>query len=168
MNSKAFLGAAALLSLSLPALAAGTIPKVSGIYDISYVESCQAIISTTTGPSGGVGSVNNGKLSDTVGTADFNPTTGMVTITGFQNIGDLLIIQNIGGNAMTQSAVSDSWPYSNDASSVTFTIGGTPTVFHATFGKIANGVVKQAILLGTPGNGTLSPNCTSVITALQQ
>lgn len=84
---------------------AASAQTLQGTYLITYTETCQATFSWGTDPSTGdintINSVNNGKISTTVGSAVFDLSTQIVKISGFQTIGDLLIIQEHGGNPIT-------------------------------------------------------------------
>jgi hypothetical protein len=87
---------------ALLASQAASAQTLQGTYLLTYTETCQATFSWGTDPSTGdintINSVDNGKISTTVGTAVFDPSTHQVKITGYQTKGDLLIIQEHGGN----------------------------------------------------------------------
>ncbi len=151
--------AASTLLLSQAAYAASVAtPVLSGTYLITYVETCQASFSWGTDPSTGdintINSVDNGKISTTTGRADFNATTGKVHIEGFQEIGDLLIIQEHGGNAMADQPFDMNFGFHTTPNSIIF--GGVR--YHASFSP-STGTANQVVFSGLTGGGGGPANC---------
>jgi hypothetical protein len=146
--------AASTLLLSQAALAATVTsgPGLSGTYLITYVETCQASFSWGTDPSTGdintINSVDDGKISTTTGTALFNQTAGRVHIQGFEEIGDLLIIQEHGGNVMADKPFDLTTGYNVTANSII--LGGVR--YHASFSP-STGTANQVVFSGISSGG---------------
>jgi hypothetical protein len=157
MKLKIGILAASTLLLSQAAFAAtvGAGPGLSGTYLITYVETCQASFSWGTDPSTGdintINSVDDGKISTTTGTALFNQTSGRVHIQGFEEIGDLLIIQEHGGNVMADKPFDLTTGYNVTANSVI--LGGVR--YHASFSP-STGTANQVVFSGVTGTNA---NC---------
>lgn len=152
---------AASLLLASPNAFAQTL---QGTYLFTYIETCQASFSWGTDPSTSdintINSVDNGKISTTTGTAVFDPTTKKVQFTGFQQNGDLLIIQEHGGAPVTDAAFNQKFAYATTAKS--FNIDGNK--FHAAFSP-STGTVTSFVFGGldasnancaVTGTGTLA------------
>jgi hypothetical protein len=92
-----------LAASAVLAAQAASAQTLQGTYLITYTETCQATISwyPSSGPITNINSVNDGKISTTIGTAVFDPSTNIVKITGLQTNGDLLVIQENGGNLIS-------------------------------------------------------------------
>jgi hypothetical protein len=139
----------------------GSTPVLNGTYLITYVETCQATFSWNTDPSTGdinsINSVDNGKISTTTGTALFNATTGRVHVQGSQEMGDLLIIQEHGGNAMTDAPFDLNTGFNVTANSII--LGGVR--YHASFSP-NTGAAEQVVFGGLTGGGN---NCAVTGTA---
>jgi hypothetical protein len=152
---------AASMLLASPAAFAQTL---QGTYLFTYVETCQATFSWGTDPSTGdintINSVDNGKISSTTGTAVFNPDTKKVQFTGFQESGDLLIIQEHGGTPVTDTAFNEKFTYATTAKN--FVINGGK--YHAAYSP-STGTVTSFVFGGldsenqncaVSGTGTLA------------
>jgi len=143
MKLKIGMLAASTMLLSQVALA----QTLQGTYLFTYVETCQATFSWNTDPSTGdinmLNTVDDGKISDTTGTAVFDSTTRKVTFTGFQDAGDLLIIQEKGGQALTDGVFNQKFAYSTSAK--TFKLDGNN--FHAAYSP-TTGIVTSMVFGG--------------------
>ncbi len=132
--------------------AAGT-PLISGTYLVTYIETCQAEISTSAdAKSGDVNSVNtvsDGKISHTIGTAVFSQKAGTVSLNGFQQTGDLFILQNLGGQSVSDQTWSQNWTYTNTATALI--LNGNS--FHAFYANVAGGIAKTVVFSGIPSSG---------------
>jgi hypothetical protein len=137
--------------LAAPAAAQAPTQMLSGTYSLSYIERCQTTISystdATTGSMSSVNTVDGGKISDAVLTAAFDGT-GTVTFTGGgQNKGDLLIVQNNGGNAIAAEAPPTSATYSTTSNSFTIVTDQSQT-FNAVYARVSGGVAAYMVFLG--------------------
>jgi hypothetical protein len=128
---------------------------LQGTYLFTYVETCQATFSWNTDPNSGdintINSVDNGKISTTTGTAVFNSSTNKVQFTGYQESGDLLIIQEHGGAPVTDAAFNQKFAYATSAKN--FTIDGNK--FHAAYSP-STGTVSSFVFSGLDGSNA---NC---------
>jgi hypothetical protein len=147
---------------------AASAQTLQGTYLITYIETCQATFSWNTDPSTGdintINSVDNGKISTTVGTAVFDSSTHLVKITGYQTEGDLLIIQEHGGNAITSGKNNLAGKYATSADYLTiagnkfraFYSPSTGTATSVVFGGI-DGENSACAVTGTGTLATPSP-----------
>ena len=154
-----------LAASALLASQAASAQTLQGTYLITYVETCQATFSWGTDPSTGdintINSVDNGKISTTVGTAVFDPSTHRVKISGYQTTGDLLVIQEHGGNPIVAGKSDMTGRYG--ASPDFFTFAGnkyrafySPSTGTATL-IVFGGVDPSNTACAVTGTGTLSP-----------
>ncbi|HEV8614478.1 MAG TPA: hypothetical protein VGU22_03200 [Methylomirabilota bacterium] len=144
------LGAAMLLA---PVAVASAAPILSGKYAYSITSPCRAKIATQRNSSGQVTGINplqNGEISEEIGTAIFSPSARVVSISGFTVQGSLLIVDSHGTNLTGPSPLAQSnIPYSNTAT--TFTFDGR--VFQAVYANIdASNVARFLTFLGRDGN----------------
>ena len=162
----------AAMLLGVPASA----QTISGKYIVTVTKLCQ-LTGTYNFSTAGLGNnylnqINSSGSSfkQSLYQATFSPTKGNVTITGFDNSGDLEIFQITGsvnatlGNTVTQTPSSQKSAYSNTAT--TFTIGGQP--FNAMYGQIdKKGVAHYLAFQGVFANDS-GQQCTEQGTASMQ
>jgi hypothetical protein len=130
---------------------AASVPAISGKYLLTYIETCQATVSTTKDPStGDVGSLNTvepGQITHDTGLATVSSHS--LTTAGFEDKGSLLIVKGISGQTpMAESSWNQNVTFSNTASTVT--IGGGQ--FHAWFSP-ASGAAQSIIFSGLSSKG---------------
>ncbi len=153
-----------LAASALLASQAASAQTLQGTYLITYVETCQATFSWGTDPSTGdintINSVDNGKISTTVGTAVFDPSTHRVKISGYQTKGDLLIIQEHGGNPIVAGKSDMTGRYETTADFFTFA-GNKYRAFYSPSTGTATSVVFGGVdpsntTCAVTGTGTLA------------
>jgi hypothetical protein len=140
---------------------AAAVPQLSGDYALQYIETCQATISTSknqgTPDLSTVNTVDVGRLSGTIATATFAGKPLTMTLSGWQDQGDLFILQNLGGNQMSEVTSSLVFTVTHTASSITLTqqgeAGAKPQTFHAIYGDIVAGVAHRVDFLGLSKGG---------------
>jgi hypothetical protein len=135
--------ASALALAYSPAAMAVTPPSLSGAYNLSLIEDCQATFSYSTDPNSQdvstLNSVSNGGIGATVVAATFS-AGGKLAVTGWVDQGDLFIISGIGkSHVMKDSSFKATTSFSNNATS--FTLGSI--TLHATYGNIDNGNIAH-------------------------
>lgn len=138
--SKIILLATAALALSMTATLGGPLPLLSGEYVLNYNEVCQANANTG----------DPGKISSQTLGGNFDSRAHSVSVVGNSVDGALVVWEN-GISGFSQSAVSVTWPYSNDGS--TITINGVK--YNAFYGptKNRNGLVYSAVFSGISSAG---------------
>ncbi len=143
---------AALASVALASASHAAVPQISGKYATNYSEICQQ--NNPNIPVKGVGATYNQIL-----VANFDPSTGTVTLTGTAVYGPLT------GNytALTQSSVSQSGTYSNTANTLTMTLSGQTATFNVAYGPVKKGVAQSAVFGGIDFAG-----CAASGTAIRQ
>lgn len=125
-----------------------TVPVIKGKYAVTGNEVCQAV----------EGSSTPGLIASFVETANFDPTTGMVAVTGAGSGGYLVVWP--GDQAGYQhKTFSKMYSYSNTATTVT--IGGI--TFDIVYGHLKKGVAQSAAVSGIDGSG-----CVEADTAIHQ
>jgi hypothetical protein len=114
----------------------------------------------STGDINTINSVDNAKISTTVGTAVFDPSTHRVKISGYQTTGDLLVIQEHGGNPIVAGKSDMTGRYG--ASPDFFTFAGnkyrafySPSTGTAT-SIVFDGVDPSNTACAVTGTGTLA------------
>lgn len=136
----------ALALIAAPANAA--VPKISGKYIVADSGTCQAIQDGS----------NPGLILSLIETANFDPATGMVKLTGVGVGGDLVVWS--GGTAGYQTqTLSKTHSYSNTAT--TLTVNGN--TLNIIYGAVKNGIAQSAVINGVDGNG-----CVSTVTAIHE
>ena len=142
--------ATAAFALSLSATFGGPLPLLSGEYVVNYNELCQANSNNS----------DPGKISTQTLAANFDSKARTVFFVGNSVDGALVIWKN-GTSGLSQSAVSITWPYSNDGD--TIKINGV--VYNAFYGptKSRNGLVYSAVF-----GGTSSPGCAASATMIRR
>lgn len=142
----AILAAAALALLAAPAGA--TVPALSGKYAVADVSICQAVQSGS----------NPGLLGSLIETTHFDPSTGMVKITGAAIFG-YLVVWSGGTTGYQTQAISQTKTYSNTAN--TLTIGST--TYNIIYGHVKKGIAQSAAVNGIDSNG-----CVATVTAIHE
>ena len=163
MKLKICVLAVSTVLLSQAAFAAATsLPVLSGTYLLTYTETCQTTFSWGTDPSTGdintINSVDNGKITSATATATFDASSHKLYIVGGNTTGDLLIIQEHGGQAMTTSPYNNLVGYFVTAHDVGF----AGAKYHAAFSP-ASGQVTSFVFSGlTPGGNNCAVTGTGV------
>ncbi len=149
--------------LSQAAFATTTsLPVLSGTYLLTYKETCQASFSWGSDPSTGdintINSVSDGGITSASATATFDASSHKLHIVGGNTTGDLLIIQEHGGQAMTTSPYNHLVGYFVTAHD----IGFAGVKYHAAFSP-ASGQVTSFVFSGLAGgNGNCAVTGTGV------
>lgn len=142
--------ATAALALSLSAAFGGPLPLLSGEYVVNYNEVCQANSNNS----------DPGKISAQTLGGNFDSKSHTVSFVG-NSVDGALVVWNNGTSGLSQSAVSVTWPYSNDGN--TIKINGV--VYNAFYGptKSRNGLVYSAVF-----SGISSPGCAASATMIRR
>lgn len=136
MLKSTLLAVAAVMLLAVPVRA--SVPALSGNYALAVTGICQGVQSGS----------NPGFLGSLIETDNFDPSTGMVQITGSGISGGLVVWT--GGTAGYQTqTISKTHSYSNTAT--TLTINGI--AYNIIYGHVKNGVAQSAVVNGIDGNG---------------
>jgi hypothetical protein len=126
----------ALALLAVPA-SAGKVPQLSGKYAFNFNITCQVASGDPFG-----------LIETQVVVAKFNPSSGMVTMTGAQSSGELVV--GSGGNPGTTTVpISVTEAYSN--TDTTLDLQGV--TYGAAFGPVAGGVAQSVLISGVPDSG---------------
>jgi len=128
-----------------------SVPTVSGKYLLTYIETCQAEVSTTqdskTGDVQSLNTVEPGKITHDTGLATVSGSS--LTTTGFEDKGSLLIVKGISGQTpMAEGSWNQNVTFSDTASTVT--IGSQQ--FHAWF-EPTSGTAKAIVFSGLSAKG---------------
>lgn len=150
MQRKLLLSGAAAALFVCRAVAAQTVPVLSGKYAATYNEICQARTSTTNYSAGGI--------YNQVLVADFDNVTKTVKVTGTSVYG-ALVAMNGEPAKLTQTAVDAIYPYSNTATTITI---GSHT-FKALYGPLISGMPQWALFGGISGD-----SCSASAVAIRQ
>jgi hypothetical protein len=133
---------------------------LNGTYELVFVQDCQATFSYTPDPSppnnvSSLNTVDNGKLSGTIGTAVFNSTKHTVTITGWQDQGSLLMIEGIkGATVMKDATFSQKLTFATGAGTLSLTSTTKPIStldFSAVYGSLDGDVAGSVDFLLSAG-----------------
>jgi hypothetical protein len=175
MKFKVLLMIAAACLLPLDAIAAT--PKLSGNYALSLSQNCQVTVGTSTYDNIELGNattttlanlfdqtIDDGKLSQSVGTATFNQSTHTLSFSGTQVKGSVLIVPGLSSDSelMTSSPDSGSFGYSVPSSS-SLVLGGV--TYQAAYGNIVNGIAKYVTFVTQDPS---KPACSDYGTAVHQ
>ena len=178
-----------ILAVALLAAASVKADTISGGYSIIFTTICQSIEKETFGKTTVVSTIQEGKISQTVGTITFKPSTagassGKVSAQFTQSKGTLAILGLPGPPATpavpdmaistgTQSGTYSLFPLVGGlpvfSLSITFTgkNGGTDT-FTAYPSQSKNGVYDHVVFIGIDGETGQSPSCTNSGTITHQ
>jgi len=152
---------ALLLSAAAVALSADVVmaepqsasPVLSGTYTVQLTELCQAIVNASTNPIthdlSGIAALNSGKMGISVGTVNFDPGTGLATVSMNRVNGSALVLNLLNGTEgqpmadlplQTQTA-----SYSN--TSTLFTFNGTQ--YYAYYAAVSPGMkIAGSVVFG--------------------
>jgi hypothetical protein len=112
-------------------------PQLSGNYVLTLINNC----------------VQSGSsVSQTTGTANFDPTTGQLNFSGY----------DADGNPITLIKISGSGPYLNDSKTVTF----AGTTYKAFYGPVKQGIAQYVSMIAIVAGG--SGNCANQATLVHQ
>ncbi len=173
--------ALAVLAIAVPGMAQAA--NISGTYSIKYTTLCQSIENEVFQPSTQIMTINEGKISQTVGTITFTPTTagglsGTVSAIFTQTQGTLAIL-GLPGNPPSQPAsphvpdmkIGNGTP--SGTYSLTLPSGATPAKITINFGKgsggtftsylskLSGGVYTHADFISIDGNTGAAPSCSN-------
>jgi hypothetical protein len=151
MNVRTFLLTGATLLAAQTASA--TTPTISGSYNLSTSEYCQPVYNPW--PTGTQLSYE-GLHASSIGTADFDSSTGNVSATGETISGKVIVTNSTAGN-MTAAPYTLSGPYSNTAT--TFTLDGTD--YQVDYAYVVKGLAQTFHFYTTTtlGTGVTAANC---------
>lgn len=114
-----------------------TAPQLSGNYVLTLINNC----------------VQSGSsVSQTTGTANFDPATGSLNFSGY----------DADGNPISLIKISGSGPYTNDAKTVVF----AGTTYKAFYGPVKNGVAQYVSMIAIVSGG--SGNCANQATLVHE
>jgi len=162
MKMKLVLAASAALLFGAPAMAAT--PIISGKYIVTVTKLCQTVANYHFSPQSGGGNyldnitTNGSSYKQSMYATSFSPTKGTVSISGFDDGGDLEIFQLTGsinttlGNPIAQAPNSGKVPYSN--ADTTITLGDQ--TYNVMYGQVKKGVANyftfQGVFASNGGN----------------
>jgi hypothetical protein len=143
---------------------------LSGKYILTFHTVCQPTVTFTSAGGGGISTGQGGDTVNHMILATFNPVNHSIAFNGFEDVGDVLLVNNVGGRGgsfgslFAQSATSGQGPYSNSVSTLTLQ-GRTDQAF---FGQIdKNGVAHYFTWLGVYNNNVGVP-CSELGVASRQ
>jgi hypothetical protein len=154
MKSNIVIAACAALCVAAPATAAT--PILSGGYIVTERDFCQPVgtfhfVNVSTNNLVDSVTLTGGQMKFTLFQANFSPSKGKITTTGFGDGGDPIFFKTTGaqtssqGQALGEDSQSGKVSYSN--TDTTFTVDGT--TFHAFYGQIdKNGIAHTFALQG--------------------
>lgn len=163
MNSRIVLLAAGLVCAPVlaPLATAASTPQINGTYAMTFIETCQTTISTSRATKkspdiSSVDTVNVGGLSGEIGVATFNAKAKTMSITGWQDKGDTLILSNLaGGQVMADSGpITQTFTFSNTSNSIKLTPTGKgqkAITLHILYGGVVSQLVHNAQFVGPTG-----------------
>ena len=99
-------------------------PTLNGAYDFNYVQNCQATINTSSkgGVVTGLTANSGGNTSVTLGVATFNSTRNTFSLKGYQESGDLVMLNGAAGTkVMREEHFNFKLTFSTTANTFTFT-----------------------------------------------
>jgi hypothetical protein len=175
--TKHFAAALAALLVSATSALAAT-PIISGTYLVTVHTFCQPTVTANFAPVGDDtfvdGLSSNDATSDAfmqeILSANFNPTKGKVTVTGFQDEGSNLLLQFTGsrsgvfGSPLSEQPSHGSNKYSNTAATLTVN-GDTSNAFYG--GIDAKGIAHSIIFMRL-SNGEGDTTCSDQGEAIRQ